>query len=178
MVRRRSPTLSDTSSPAEPARQLLVNGVRIEARAAPGATLLEVLRTGAGQFDVKEACGRGECGACTVLVGDAPVHACTTLAALVDEPVETPAGLATETADLRQRFADSGGFQCGFCTPGLVARSAALLRRACSQDAQQLSYETVAAAISGNICRCTGYRALVMSILEALANHDAEEVER
>ena len=89
------------------------HGVRVEA----GEMLAQVLREQLGITSVKVACERGECGSCTVLLGDDPIAACITPAQIVDEPVTTVEGLADESRQLREALADRGGFQCGFCTP-------------------------------------------------------------
>lgn len=143
--------------------ELRVNGVSQSYDAPLGATLLSVLRTSMDLKGAKEACGRGECGACTVLVDGVPVMACLTLAARVRGEVTTVEGLAEEFRDLREAFADLGGFQCGFCTSGQIVRAAALLRGglpATREEAERvIRYE-----MSGNICRCTGYNGIVDAI--------------
>lgn len=143
--------------------ELRVNGVSQRCDAPAGATLLSVVRTSLGLKGAKEACGRGECGACTVLVDGVPVMACLTLAMRVRGEVTTVEGLAEEFRDLREAFADFGGFQCGFCTSGQIVRAAALLRRglpATRGEAERvIRYE-----MSGNICRCTGYNGIVDAI--------------
>jgi aerobic-type carbon monoxide dehydrogenase small subunit (CoxS/CutS family) len=141
---------------------LTVNGERRTVAVDPFTTLLLALRDGLGLTGSKGACGRGECGACTVLVGGRPVMSCITLAARVHEEVETIEGLAPRLGPLREAFADRGGFQCGFCTPGQLVRCAALLgRTAGPPDEAEVRRE-----LSGNICRCTGYDAIVDAVLE------------
>jgi aerobic-type carbon monoxide dehydrogenase small subunit (CoxS/CutS family) len=141
---------------------LTVDGERRTIAVDPLTTLLRVLRDGFGLTGSKGACGRGECGACTVLVGGRPVMSCITLAARVHDEVETIEGLAPRLEALREAFADRGGFQCGFCTPGQLVRCAALLGRTTGQpDEAEVRRE-----LSGNICRCTGYDAIVDAVLE------------
>src|SRR4051812_21166297 len=106
---------------------LKVNGTERAVECVGAAALLEVLRGPLGLRGTKEACGRGECGACTVLVDGVPVMACLTLAAQVRGDVTTIEGLAAESSDLRAAFADCGAFQCGFCTPGQIVNATALL---------------------------------------------------
>jgi aerobic-type carbon monoxide dehydrogenase small subunit (CoxS/CutS family) len=134
--------------------ELVVDGERRGATVAPGATLLDVLRGPLGVTTAKEACGRGECGACTVLVGDRPVMACVTLAVLVDGPVTTAAGLAEPARDLRAELADRGGFQCGYCTPGQVVLGHWVAERV--DPAPGPVDPAIAHLMSGAICRCTG----------------------
>jgi aerobic-type carbon monoxide dehydrogenase small subunit (CoxS/CutS family) len=137
---------------------LTVNGDAVDVDAEPGETLLEVLRERLNLRGSKEACGRGECGACTVLHGDDAIASCVMLAALVTHPVRTIEALAPGCGELRAKLADLGGTQCGFCTPGHVVRAAGLdWGRIKSQD--DLRHE-----IAGNICRCTGYVGLVEAI--------------
>jgi len=138
---------------------LTVNGEGRSVEAVPGAILLDVLRDDLRLTGAKEACGRGECGACTVLVGGRAVLSCITLAAIVDEPVETVEGLATEARTFREAMADLGGFQCGYCTTGMVVRAVAILRAGVPADDAALSHE-----MAGNLCRCTGYRAILAAI--------------
>lgn len=141
-------------------RRLRVNGRDVDAEVAPGDSLLDVLRDRLRLTGAKEACGRGECGACTVLVDGTPVMSCVTLAALVRDEVTTIEGLADEARDLREAFADAGAFQCGYCTPGQIVRAAALLRQGTPAGEQAVRFE-----MSGNICRCTGYTQIVDAVL-------------
>ncbi len=144
--------------------RLVVNGAPVEVEAAGLRSLADVLRQDLRLTATKVACGRGECGACTVLVGGKPRMACTTPAALVREDVWTSEGLAAESADLRARFADTGAFQCGFCTPGQIVHATALLRDGLGELDDDARRARVRAALSGNICRCTGYQAIVESV--------------
>lgn len=145
-------------------RTLNVNGAVEPVRVAPGTVLATLLREQPGLTSVKLACERGECGACTVLVGGRPRLSCMTLAELVEEEEMTTAeGLADETADLRAAFADAGAFQCGFCTPGHIVHAAALLRAGLPGDAAEAASHC-RHALSGNICRCTGYAAIVDAV--------------
>ena len=149
-------------------KQLLslnVNG-RSHTLAAPGsALLLEVLRDQLGLSGTKQGCDGGECGACTVLVDDQPRLACITLAASVaGRRIETIEGL-TESgrmSRLQQAFHEKLGTQCGFCTPGMVMAAEALLRR--EPDPTEAQIRT---ALSGNICRCTGYVKIIESVQTA-----------
>ena len=112
---------------------LTVNGRAVEIDVEPDDRLLDVLRDRLGLLGTKEACGRGECGACTVLVRGRPVMSCLVLAARA-EHVETIEGLRDEARALREAFADTGAFQCGFCTPGQIVRGVALLREGLPAD--------------------------------------------
>jgi aerobic-type carbon monoxide dehydrogenase small subunit (CoxS/CutS family) len=109
---------------------ITVNGARTELTIDPGERLLRVLRDRLGLTGAKEACGLGECGACTVLIGGRPRQACITLAATVEDEVLTVEGLAEADSGLRVAFAEHGGFQCGFCTPGQLMSARALLNQA------------------------------------------------
>jgi aerobic-type carbon monoxide dehydrogenase small subunit (CoxS/CutS family) len=144
--------------------RLTVNGEQVDVDAASDATLLSILREKLRLTGAKEACGRGECGACTVLVDSVAVASCLTLAVRVRGNVETIEGLAAESTLLREAFADSGAFQCGFCTPGQIVRALELLRGGALRKVEDP--ETfVRRQMSGNICRCTGYTAIVDAIL-------------
>ncbi len=133
-----------------------LNGAHARCTIRPSDTLLGVLREQFGLTGAKNACGRGECGSCTVLVGGRPVMSCVTLAACVSSPIETIEGLAGEERELREAFADRGAFQCAYCTPGMVMRCVALLR-----DGLPGSDIALRRALSGNLCRCTGYQGVI-----------------
>lgn len=129
---------------------------------SPGERLLDVLRDRLGLKGTKEGCARGECGACTVLVDGRPALSCIMLASRVTGHVETIEGVADEADSLRAAFADRGAFQCGFCTPGQVVRGVSLLRDGLPADDAALRR-----AMSGNICRCTGYVGIIAALREA-----------
>jgi aerobic-type carbon monoxide dehydrogenase small subunit (CoxS/CutS family) len=132
---------------------------------SPDERLLDVIRGRLGLKGTKEGCGRGECGACTVLVDGRPALACIMLASRVTGHVETIEGVADEAESLRAAFADRGAFQCGFCTPGQIVRGVSLLRDGLPSDDT-----TLRRAISGNICRCTGYVGIVAALREAASD--------
>lgn len=142
---------------------LTVNGAQYQVEIQPDERLLEVLRDRLGLIGTKKSCGRGECGSCTVLVDGRSVTSCITLAARVRQ-VETIEGVAQtpEGQELRDTFADTGAFQCGFCTPGQIVRAAALLRAGLPADEASVRRE-----MSGNICRCTGYAAIIEAVRRA-----------
>ena len=143
---------------------LRINGRTVESPAAPGTTLLTVIREQLRLRGTKESCGRGECGACTVLVDGKPMVSCIRLAAVTDGEVTTIEGLAEESRDLRQAFAEFGGFQCGFCTAGQVVHATAILRELAANPVS--NPETfIRKRLSGNICRCTGYNGIVDAVL-------------
>ena len=132
-----------------------------------GANLLDVLRRGLGDLSPKYGCGQGTCGACTVLIDGEPHLACLTLAeAAAGREIETTAGLgAGATLDpLQEAFMDGFAAQCGYCTSGMLMAAKALLRRNPSP-----SREEIVEAISGNICRCTGYEPIIEAIQAAAA---------
>jgi len=144
---------------------LRVNGEEIEVSFAPYKTLLEVLREELDLTGTKHGCELGECGACAVLVDGQPLLSCLKLALECDgSVVETIEGLATgpELHPLQAAFADHGGSQCGYCTPGVLMTAKGLL------DAEpNPSRQRIKEALSGNLCRCTGYQQIVDSVEEA-----------
>ena len=132
-----------------------MNGDVRECALEPATTLLEALRYSLGLTGSKQGCDKGDCGACTVLLDGEPVLSCITLAlACEGREVTTVEGLASPGVPhpLQDAFDRTGGAQCGFCTPGILMSAVALLRR----DAAP-SREAIAQALSGNLCRCTGY---------------------
>jgi 4-hydroxybenzoyl-CoA reductase subunit gamma len=144
---------------------LAVNGRRHEVAAADHLLLLELLRDTLGLTGTKQGCDGGECGACTVLVDGEPRLACITLAsAVAGREVETIEGLARSgrMSALQKAFHERLGTQCGFCTPGMVMAAEALLRRA-----PRPSEAEIREALSGNLCRCTGYVKIVESVQAA-----------
>ena len=139
-----------------------VNGRSVTVRSSAGTTLLEFLRESLGLLGTKEGCSEGECGACTVLVDGHPLHSCIYPAlAAQGRTVETIEGISKggDLSSLQAALVAAGGVQCGFCTPGFVMTLTALLRDDPSPDPDQ-----IARAISGNICRCTGYAQIVEAV--------------
>jgi carbon-monoxide dehydrogenase small subunit len=146
----------------EIAIKLTVNGTPWEGRVAPDVTLLRFLRERLALTGAKEGCGIGECGACTVLVDGRPVNACMMLAVEADgASLRTIEGEADpeRLSALQQAFIDHHAVQCGFCTPGMIISAQALLERN-----PRPSEEEIIEAISGNLCRCTGYTAIIAAV--------------
>ncbi len=144
---------------------LAINGTRKTFRLEPRVTLLEALRDHAGLTGAKEGCDRASCGACTVLLDDAPVYACSILAIEAqDAAITTVEGLGRTEAltKLQQMLVEKDGLQCGYCSPGMVMVLTALLRR----NPHPTEAE-VREAISGNLCRCGSYPRIVTAALEA-----------
>jgi carbon-monoxide dehydrogenase small subunit len=131
----------------------------------PDRSLLWTLRHELGLTGSKEGCDDSECGACMVLIDGKPVNSCSYLALQADgREITTVEGLSdgSELAPLQQAFLNAGGVQCGFCTPGMLISATALLREnpAPTEDEVRL-------ALSGNLCRCTGYQKIVTAVLSA-----------
>ena len=141
---------------------LTVNGGPVTKEISPNQTLLEFLRNELGLMGTKEGCGEGECGACTVLFNKKPIYSCLLPAVMTDQgEVETIEGLGDEKDlhPLQQSFIDHGAVQCGFCTPGLL-----LTAKAALDEKPDMSRAEITNAISGNLCRCTGYHSIVDAI--------------
>jgi carbon-monoxide dehydrogenase small subunit len=145
--------------------RFILNGKKVEVEVPPHWTLLRLLREKFGLTGTKEGCGIGECGACTVLLDGMPVNACLVLAPKVEgRKVETIEGLGSRESlhPLQKSFIDHGAIQCGFCTPGILMSSKALLEKNSNP-----SREEIKEATSGHLCRCTGYHQIIEAI-EAL----------
>ena len=135
--------------------QLRVNGEPVEVAFAPHKTLLEVLREDLGLTGTKHGCELGECGCCAVLVDGKPVLSCLMLGVAVEgHEVSTIEGMApgAELHPLQEAFADLGAAQCGYCTPGILLTAKALL-----EETPRPTLDQIKQALSGNLCRCTGY---------------------
>jgi aerobic-type carbon monoxide dehydrogenase small subunit (CoxS/CutS family) len=142
-----------------------LNGVDVSVEASATMTLLDLLRVELGVKSVKKGCEQGECGVCTILVDGYPMTSCLILAPQVEgRHVCTIEGFVENPLmkELREAFMENGAVQCGFCTPGMLLSAYALLR-----DNKRPSEEEVKTAIEGNICRCTGYVAIIEAILDA-----------
>lgn len=147
--------------------RLKVNDETHELAASSNSTLLEVLREELGLTGTKEGCGTGECGSCTVLLEGRPVLSCLTLAwDCEDQAITTVEGLAVEgrLSPVQQAFQDVGAIQCGFCTPGMLLSTTALLA-----ESPAPSRPEIQKALEGNLCRCTGYNKIVDAVERASA---------
>ena len=150
---------------------LTLNGARRSFEVPPGRRLLDLLRDDAGLTGTKEGCGAGECGACTVLLDDRPVASCLVLAASCDgHSVVTVEGLGDGPGELhpfQRALVDSGGVQCGFCTPGIAVTGAAILAAGVRAEGER------ARLLAGNLCRCTGYTKVLRALERAAGgSHD------
>jgi carbon-monoxide dehydrogenase small subunit len=155
-------------------KQLLsmtVNGDPVDVAVTPSATLLEVLRDQLGLYGVKEGCSEGVCGACTVLMDDRPVRSCITLALEAEgASVTTIEGVAEDGQlhPVQDAFIENGAVQCGFCTPGMILSSKALLDRN-----SEPTEDEIKEALAGNFCRCTGYTKILKAAQAASARMKA-----
>ena len=148
---------------------LNVNGIAYELELAPSMTLLFAVRDTVGLTGAKEGCDDSECGACMMLLDGKPVNSCSYLAVQADgREVTTVEGLArgSDLAPLQSAFLEHGGVQCGFCTPGMLISATALL-----ESTPSPSEDEVRIALSGNLCRCTGYDGIVKAVLEVSQAH-------
>ena len=143
---------------------LTINGKLHEVAVAPNLTLVDLIRYDLGLTGTKKGCEVGDCGTCTVIMDGKPVNSCLVLAVQADgrevltiEGVETDDGLHP----IQQAFVEKGAIQCGFCSPGMILSAKNLLERNPSPDEAQIR-----TAISGNLCRCTGYQKIVEAIKE------------
>ena len=144
----------------------ILNQREVTVSVAPNRRLLDVLREELHLTGTKEGCGIGECGACTVLLNGRPVNSCLILAGQAQgSEITTIEGVETEDGDLhplQEAFLEEGAVQCGFCTPGMILSALSLLRKNPGP-----SEDEIKEAISGNLCRCTGYKQIVEAIKAA-----------
>ena len=143
----------------------ILNNKKVTIDVTPSMRLLDVIREELHLTGTKEGCGEGECGACTVLVNGEPYNSCLTPAAnVIGKEVMTIEGFRETKAYrvIADAFADQGGSQCGFCTPGMILASYAVLKKN-----PHPNEEEIREALSGNLCRCTGYNSIVNAVMLA-----------
>jgi aerobic-type carbon monoxide dehydrogenase small subunit (CoxS/CutS family) len=149
------------------AATLTVNGTTYPVEVEPHVSLLTAIREEVGLTGSKEGCDDSECGACMMLLDGQPVNSCSYLALQAEgREVTTVEGLAgdEEVGPLQRAFLQQGGVQCGFCTPGMLVSATALLR-----DNPDPTEEEIRIGLSGNLCRCTGYRGIVHAVQQVAA---------
>jgi aerobic carbon-monoxide dehydrogenase small subunit len=148
-----------------PIIQMKLNGEPIEALIQDNRSMLDFLRKNMGLTGTKKGCEEGECGACTILVNDAPMNSCLMLAVEADgQEIMTIEGVSKngELNPVQKAFIDKWAIQCGFCTPGMILSAIALLKT----NPNPTEYE-IRDAIAGNLCRCTGYAKMVEAVSAA-----------
>ncbi len=153
--------------------EIKVNGRPMRTTVAVDETLVDVLRQRLGVVEVKNGCGQGDCGACTVLLDGEAVNSCLTLAVQADgRQVTTTRGLGTaeDPHPLQTAFIEHGAVQCGFCSSGMILSAASLLQQNAAPTRDEIRE-----GISGNLCRCTGYTKIVDAIDEAAKAGSSEE---
>ena len=145
--------------------QLTVNGELFELLVEPFQTLVDIIRDEIGLTGTKKGCGTGDCGSCTVILDGKPVNTCLILGVEVDgSKILTIEGLkgSEELHPIQKAFINYGAIQCGFCTPGMIMSAKALLDTCPNPTEEQVRW-----AISGNLCRCTGYTKVIEAIMNA-----------
>jgi len=150
--------------------ELRINNESYDLAVEPQRTLLEVLREDLGLTGAKEACGTGECGACTVLIDGKPILSCLTLAAEAQgKEIVTIEGLTrgANLHPLQKAFIQYGAIQCGYCTSGMILNAKSIL-----DENPKPSREEIIKGLEGNLCRCTGYNKIVEAIMEASKGED------
>lgn len=151
--------------------KMRLNGKMIEEQPNPNETLLDFLRNRMRMTSVKKGCDVGECGTCTVLLEGKAVRSCLVLALQAeDKDVMTLEGLeeGSQLHPIQEAFLEKYGFQCGYCTPGMILTTKALLDRKADP-----SLEEIKEALEGNLCRCTGYEQIMESVLRAVERMNA-----
>ena len=152
---------------------LSVNGKEYELAAASNKTLTQALRDDLGLLGTKEGCGVGDCGACTVIMDGKPVNSCLILAVqAVGSEITTIEGIAGMGGlhPIQKAFVDLGAIQCGFCTPGMILYAKGLL-----DSKPEPTEREIREALSGNLCRCTGYQKIVEAVQEAAKTMKKEQ---
>lgn len=152
-----------------------VNGKDHKATIPVSMTLLKFLRDSLGLTGVKEGCGVGDCGACTILLDGKPVSSCLMLAVEADGcEVVTIEGLSKdgEMSEMQKSYIDHGAVQCGFCTPGMVMTSEGLLK-----ENPDPSEQEIRKALAGNLCRCTGYKRIVDAVKGVAENRKEKDAD-
>lgn len=142
-----------------------INGDAASFACEPDETLLDALRNRVGLTGVKEGCGTGDCGACSILLDDRLVCSCLVLGAEADgRDIETVEGMAEngKLHPLQQKFIDHGALQCGVCTPGFLIAAKALLAANPEPSEEEIRF-----GLAGNLCRCTGYDKIVRAVMDA-----------
>ena len=146
--------------------QFKMNGKSVAEEAHPDETLLDFLRERLNLTSVKKGCDEGACGACTVLLNGQPVRSCLLLAVQLSggDEITTVEGLAKpgELSEIQEAFLEKNGFQCGFCTPGMILTAKALL-----DSNPRPTVEEIKDQFEGNLCRCTGYEQIIESVQRA-----------
>jgi aerobic carbon-monoxide dehydrogenase small subunit len=146
--------------------EFMCNGRKTVVEAAPEMRVLDLLRNQLGLTGTKEGCGRGECGACTILLDGQPVNACILYAAKLQGrrvlTIEGVAGADGKLDPVQEAFLEEGAVQCGYCTPGMVLSAKALLAKNPRPTAAAIEE-----GLSGNFCRCTGYAKIVKAVQKA-----------
>ena len=149
--------------------KIKVNGTDCEVMVLPYARLIDVLRNELMLTGTKEGCGVGECGACTVIADGKNINACLALAVQMDgREIVTIEGLANDEKlhPIQEAFIECSALQCGFCTPGLIMSTKVLL-----DEVKNPTREEIKTAISGNLCRCTGYEQVIQAVETADKNY-------
>ena len=147
--------------------QITLNGKSVSREVPTHRLLLDLLRDEIGMTGTKEGCGTGDCGACTVYLNGKPVNSCLVLSGELDGAEhcdDRRIANRSRAAPVQQAFVQDGGAQCGYCTPGMLMMSKALLDENPNPTEEEIRY-----ALSGNLCRCTGYAKIVQAVQDAAA---------